>query len=430
MATYTKRYVQYNDLPFDNYEMLRSWDDTVISFKQESSSYTFKHGSYVAFKSESMLVDKGNVSMTILLEMQRLPCNKRTYYRKYVLNEFSKPGKLWAVQNGELVWAWAYPDNVSEATSVSVANAILLDIDLVLYEGVWHKANAFTTFLEPYDLCDELEYKPATSQCEEYNKKTTTCETVIRHTDCGDVEEVVCNSCCKDCAPKLESTDGWCGWKEETKEEPCPCGCHTHTVVVSRTCECQGSIGNKPTMWEDTCDCDCGKKDSWKSICEVDLMSIFYSASGCSTTGYKIVEDCSYWKKQNGEDSYGTKIRGQACSNWLSGKVYANTDVDTTDYEIVITGVFHNAYVSVNGNGNVIEGDYEGSLKLRGDGTVWLLADECGWQELPVSVIQIPSGMELGFTFSPGWNRFTVDTGVCDCNTTPTAYITIDNITY
>lgn len=365
---YTRRYVQYNDLPFDNYEMLRSWDDSTTKFKQESSQYSYKNGSYTVFKSPTMLVEKTNVSMSVLLEMKRLACDRRTSYRKFVIDEISKPGKLWAVQNGELVWAYAYPDNYSEASQVSIAESLVIDIDFVLYEGIWHKASAFTTFLEEYDLCDEMEDRPTYDQCADYKERN--------------------KDCCFDC----------------------------FTGELTRTtCNCTTDYG-----------CECNKER--KSICDIDIANTFYGY-GCDSSGYRIVEDCSKFETEN-KDPIGTKFRAAPCSNYLSGKIYANTDVATTDYEIVIVGTFHNPYVEVNGNGNVIEGDYTGSLKIRGDGTIWILNGDCGWQELPVSALVIPEGMELGFTFNPGWNFFKIDAGECNCNYTLTAYINIDNITY
>lgn len=373
---YTRRYVQYNDLPFDSYEMLRSWDDTSVKFKQDSSSYSFRHGSYVAFKSETMLVDTANVSMSILLGLYRLPCDKRTTYRKLVLDEISKPGKLWAVENGELVWAYAYPENYSEASKTSIADSILIDVDFVLYEGIWHKANVYTTYLEKYDLCVEIEEKTTYDPCDDLTK-----------------------NCCIDCAPPLKQTNGTC------KNGKCGCG---------------GRI-------ESDCGCDCDKER--KNLCEADINSIFQSLEKCSTTGYKIIEDCSAYEREN-DEPIGQRFRAESCQNYLSGRIYANTDVPTTDYEIVVVGIFHNLYVEVNGNGNIIEGDYEGKLMIRGDGTAWLYNGDCGWEQLPVSAILIPDGMTLGYTFNPGWNYFKIDAGTCDCNHALTAYITIDNITY
>lgn len=402
MAVYTRRYVQYNDLPFDNYEMLRSWDDTTVKFKQESSSYTFKHGSYVAFKSEEMLVEATSVSMSILFELRRLPCDKRVMYRKEILDKISKPGKLWAIQNGELVWAYAYPSNYSEAASVSIADSFMVDIDFTLYEGIWHKANAYTTFLEEYDLCEDMEYKKTTDQCKEYLERKNF-------------------NCCNDCLPDLKPSKGKCECECKAEEKDF-CGC---AVCTDYTRECKCTPPGTTTLFEDDC---CGCRKNRKNLCDVDIASVFYGVSGCSTTGYKIVEDCSSYTNETGEP-IGTKVRGEACNNYMSTKVYANTDVDTTDYEIVVTGVFHNLYVEVNGNGNVIEGDYEGSLKIRGDGTAWILND-CGWSELPASVITIPEGNELGYTFHHGWNNFKVDAGDCNCVKTLTAYINIDNITY
>lgn len=149
---YSKRYVQYNDLPFDNYDMLASYDDTSASFKTSGTSYTFKHGAYYGQLKEHGLISQTSVSFTLKVGMKRLQCEDRKYFVQWMKNELTKSGKLWAVQNNELIWAYAIPDNISQVDSAD--NVAELDVDLILPEGVWHKADKQKTFLVPYDICD------------------------------------------------------------------------------------------------------------------------------------------------------------------------------------------------------------------------------------------------------------------------------------
>lgn len=152
---YTRRYVQFNNLVFDGYDMIS--DGTVdVGFKSSTTPYPYSHGSYVAFKSEYMYAEEQTVSMTLKLKMKKLPCDMRPFYRSFAIGELTRVGKLWAVQNNELVWAFAFISNYAESTD-SIANVLEIDVDFVVYEGVWHKADKQKTFLKPYDVCSFLD---------------------------------------------------------------------------------------------------------------------------------------------------------------------------------------------------------------------------------------------------------------------------------
>lgn len=152
---YTRRYVQYNDLVIDNYGMIgESSLDT--PFKYTSTEYTFGHGSYSPNKQDYMFVGEAKVSLTLYLAMKKLSCEDRPHYRKFVIREISKPGKLWAVVNNELVWAYAKATNYAEVDSRK-PDTIEINVDIALPEGIWHKADIQKTFLQPYDVCHALD---------------------------------------------------------------------------------------------------------------------------------------------------------------------------------------------------------------------------------------------------------------------------------
>lgn len=166
---YKRHYVQFNDLVFDGLDMIEE-EDTSISTKVVDHEYTFKHGSYVPFKDESMLFEAGEVAFTLHLKMKKLPCHVREFYPSFAVTQLSRPGKLWAVQNNTLIWAYAY---LIEKVMVADAkkNELKIDVTLGLPEGVWHKADKQRTFLHPYDKCEFMDcyhyrkINPCSTEC-------------------------------------------------------------------------------------------------------------------------------------------------------------------------------------------------------------------------------------------------------------------------
>lgn len=148
---YKRNYLQFNDLVFDDYYMIEE-SDSSTSFKVTDHSYTFGHGSYVPFKSKGMFAESGSVSLTIRLQMKKLPCDVRRFYPQFVVTQLTTQGKLWAVQYNTLVWAYAYITNYNLVEDVR-RDELKIDVDFDLPEGIWHKADKQRTFLAPYDKC-------------------------------------------------------------------------------------------------------------------------------------------------------------------------------------------------------------------------------------------------------------------------------------
>ena len=152
---YARHYVQFNELVFSEYEMIQEGSYST-SMKEYLQDYGFKHGSYSPSKSPYAFAKQTSLSVTFFLRMKKLPCDKRPFYKQFVMTQLMSRGKLWAVENNTLEWAYAYVVNMSELPTKR-DDYIELDVDFSLPEGVWHKADKQKTFLVPFDICEFLE---------------------------------------------------------------------------------------------------------------------------------------------------------------------------------------------------------------------------------------------------------------------------------
>lgn len=183
---YVRKYIQFNDLVFDGYSMLSDADASNVSFSVSMKDYTFRNGSYAPLKKRVPRIEASSVSMTIHLEMKKIACDLQDFYRKFVVEELSKAGRLWAVQNKELVWAWAIPNSYSEQNNL-IKRQLEIDVEFDLPEGIWHKADKQKTFLVDFDVCEFL-------RCKKY-QKINPCDNCC--TVCPPVESKLC-CCCND----------------------------------------------------------------------------------------------------------------------------------------------------------------------------------------------------------------------------------------
>ena len=92
---------------------------------------------------------------------------------------------------------------------------------------------------------------------------------------------------------------------------------------------------------------------------------------------------------------------------------------------ILINGHVVNPYIEINGNGNLIKGEYD-RLTIYPDGTVTSGYDNCE-SELSVDKWVIPQGMDYGWEMHQGNNRVIIELG--DCCQTACAYIMVDSLT-
>ena len=345
---FEKRYLQFNDLVFDGYDMISGWDAD-ISFKGNSVAYSYGHGSYRPFKRSYNYVAESSVNMTITLNLKKMPCDVREFYARFAEEELSKHGRLWAIKNNEIIWAWAQVVNMPYVIS-QTQYKIVYDVEFVLPEGIWHKADKQKTFLVPYDVCILMD-------CKGY-KEDTSCET---NSDGGD--------CCAEC---LRAND----------------------TPIDTDCFC----------------CCVDSLDADMALCyHTSELQAFY---GCDTP-YQLVYSCDDAEKFSRNDFLGTKMCVDCSDNMLSGRFYSNTDLPT-DATIVLAGDMLNPEITINGNTNIIEGEYHGVLTIDASGDVYYQEDGCCDAELlDPSVWVIPEGNLYGWEIRPRSNSIIVNRNTC-----------------
>lgn len=508
---YERKYIQYNDLVFDGYGMLGEYDASSVSFKVTTHARSFGNGSYAPFKSPNAFVEESSVSLTLWLKEKKLPCDVRPFYRSFVIEQLSKHGKLWAVQDNTLVWAYATVQSYSEM--VEHANGKLgIDVDFLLYEGVWHKADKQKTFLHPYDLCtfmdcfDYKEYQPCnginlTQCCDSIDIAPQTSigyfeegiyePAVINLTDYHDGFESIkiglempvgesvdtvrigiyfpnggpyipfffdfaaapnVNSGTFDAITGEVVIDGevayvipqdpevqyqlvntfyeagkLCDWNGAIAIDASINDQRTDVTVTTKGYYREACYGEAPRPDNDRycCDCDCDQLTADMALCyHLDDLQDVYKE--CSNAGFRVVYDCE--AAERFFNILGQGICTSNCHNGvLAGRIYSETDIPTTGITVTLVGKMHNPYVEINGNGNWIAGDYDGTLRIESNGDVYF-ENGCKCDEpLPPDVWQKPVGMNYGWTVLPRYNRVIVNLGAC-CGKA-CAYFNIDNLT-
>ena len=366
---FEKRYLQFNDLVFDGYDMISSSDERV-SYKGNSTPYSFTHGSYRPLKSEYAFVSEGSVSMTLTFHLKKLPCNEREFYVKFADQELGRAGRLWAIKNNEIIWAWAVIVNKHEIIN-HTAWKLEYDVEFALPEGIWHKADKQKTFVLPYNVCTFMECKGY----EQYNPCSS-----------SDLD----GDCCETCQDNK--------WKQELRER-CFCCC-----VDELSCDMALCYHTKERQQ-------------------------FY---GCETP-FQLVYNCAYAESCNKNPFFGQKlcVKDVCDGHIIAGRIYSDTDLPTENVTVTIQGKMKNPSVTINGNTNVIKGNYDGVLTITPSGDVYYAKDECcDGKLLSPNVWSIPKGTDYGWTVYPKTNSVIIDTHVCCENDgLACAYIYTDEIT-
>ena len=366
---YGRRYVQFNNLVIDSSEMI-DIQETDVSFKYISHEKSFGNGSYAPFKRDYMFTEEGSVTLTITLYVDRLHCENRPFYRQWAISELVKQGKLWAVQNNELIWAYAVVTNYSDVTGWR-RDIISFTVDFTLPEGIWHKADLQKTFLKPWDICTFMD-------CYDF-KELKPCLNLPEDGDCCEL----CNSTDKD--------------------------------VLNVGCQC--------------CECETICRDY--ALCyHLDELQLAFNQ--CDSWGYQIEYNCRKAQEFFGNDYIGQKFCAKdSCSGIIAGNVYANTDLPTTGVDIILHGYMVDPAITINGNTNIIEGDFsdtDGVMTIKSNGDVYYRESDCCADSLvSPNAWTVPDGNEYGWQLNTGGNTFIVHTNMC-CGR-PCAYVQIDGLT-
>lgn len=364
---YEKRYLQFNDLVFDGYDMISEYDEP-LQYKGSSTAYSYGHGSYRAYKNEYLYVSERQANMTITLNLKKIPCEYRSFYVQFAEQELGRPGRLWAIKNGTIIWAFASVNNIRPVNN-GKQNEVVWDVEFVIPGGVWHKADKAKTFVLPYDVCSLM--------------------------DCKGFEEY----------------------------DPCA------TAQGGGDC-CQSCIDNK--MYEDLRDrCGCCCEDDLKAdmaLCyHQDVLQAFY---GCDTP-YQLVYSCEAAEKFSTERALGQRLCvGDICEeSVIAGRIYSNTDIATENMTITIVGDMKNPWITINGNTNIIEGEYSGTLQIEPSGDVYYTpcnGECCEPELLDPDVWVVPSGNTYGWTLYPQLNSVIVRLNAC-CSQCGMACVYIDH---
>lgn len=361
---YDKRYLQFNNLVFDGYDMISSTDEQTTYKEPQKQSYSMADGSYMPYKKKRLYVNPGSVSMTLTFWLKKIPCEDRPWYLQFVDQELSRPGRLWAIRNGEILWAYANVRSKHILTTYTPYKAEY-DIEFTLPEGVWHKADKQRTFVLSYNVCTMME-----------------CKGFRPYDPCDG------GNCCEVC----QSKKFW-----DDLEDRCFCCC-------------------VDDITEDMALCYHTK----------ELMKFY----GCDTP-FQLVYNCEYAEKFNRNDYLGQRLCvDDICEdNIIAGRFYSETDMSTDEVTVIIKGDMHNPWITINGNTNIIKGDYNGALIVKSNGDVYYQANECCEPTLlDPKVWVIPSGMTYGWTIYPQNNSISINLNKC-CVGASCVYIQHDAIT-
>lgn len=344
---YEKRYLQFNDLVFDGYDMISDFDEP-IQYKGSSTAYSYGHGSYRPFKSDYLYVSERQANMTITLNLKKIPCEYRKFYAQFAEQELGKPGRLWAIKNGEILWAFASVNNMRPVNN-SKANEVVYDVEFVIPGGVWHKADHQRTFVLPYDVCSLM--------------------------DCKGFEEFSSCNCCSTCEDNKMYRD---------MRDRCGCCCDEDLCREMQLCN------------------------------HLSELQEFYTCD----TPFQLVYSCEAAERLNTERALGQRICVDDICNEsvISGTFYSNTDIPTENFTLTLIGDMKNPWIKINGNTNIIEGEYSGTLTIRSSGDVYYQPCEnecCEPELLDPSVWTIPSGNDYGWTIYPQLNSITVYMNAC-----------------
>lgn len=361
---YKRRYIQFNNLVFDNYDMI-STSEHRVDFKNNPQDITYGHGVYVAHKTNYMFANSQTVNLVLTFNMLRLPCEYREFYKKFAVKQVVRPGKLWAVVNNELIWAYAFATSMSEGEDAK-RDQYIINLDLLLPEGVWHKANRYATFIKPYDICTFFD-------CKGYQEPSP-CPPLYTEQD-GD--------CCTECINSKNDA--------LIDEESCLC--------------CADSLKKEMAL--------CYNRDKLQEVYK-DCMPSFQVEYNCQ-------------KASEFFDEMGEKVcTKDPCSNVIAGRFYSDTEMPTKGVEIFIDGKVNDAQIEINGVKNVISGEYDGLL-IEPDGDVYEVT-ACCQNLLSPSVWTLPSSTTpYGWTVRQGMNKLVVDRGTC-CGKA-CVYVRVDSLT-
>ncbi|MGM0175683.1 hypothetical protein [Enterococcus sp. DIV0800] len=250
----TRKYLQLGDLVIDNYSMLKD-AELSGSFKTTSHPYSFGHGSYRVQKRPNHFAEEGKMSMTLDIYYKKFSREQRAVFMDFLHYTISRPNKLWAIEGEQVLWTTAVVTDYSKPYQLK-KDFVSIDLDLVLYEGIWHIADPRKVFLKPYDSCNFAD-------CLDFRDSQECVDCCI---NCSTSPVNTCTKCNCEC-DYLTKEDSLCELRKEVANDFYNhCG-DTYQLIYN--CEAGGRLwGNNAMLGSKLC-----KEDSCYSI----IAGQFYS---------------------------------------------------------------------------------------------------------------------------------------------------------
>lgn len=206
-----RQYLQYNDIVIASAEELTSaslqWDTKI-----DTQEYSFGHGSYLPLKDDQLFLTEQELSLSLNIDYRLFPRDNRRFINDFLNLNLIKPGKIWAIQDGVLLWAYAYLKSGGEEYDKYIG-FLSKDVDFILPEGHWHIAKKRRTFLLPYDSCDVVE-------CYDFRDVDDCLSCCVT---CSSGPENTCTTCFCDCGDAVEE-NSLCGMSQEELDNFAQCG--------------------------------------------------------------------------------------------------------------------------------------------------------------------------------------------------------------
>ena len=178
---------------------------------------------------------------------------------------------------------------------------------------------------------------------------------------------------------------------------------------VNPCCDCESC--SEPNNEDCCCCCDSVTEDMM--LCKnLDLLQSWYTCD----VGHKVVYDCEKAELFKHDRHLGQRLCvDDTCDvGVIAGQIYSDTEIPTEDVTIVLQGKMTNPWININGNINVIEGEYDGILTIRPNGDVYYSENECCEGELlDPSVWSIPEWNRWGWEIVPGNNSVIIYLNEC-----------------
>lgn len=183
-----KRYIQFNDLVFSGRKSVEEQSES-LTLRENKTSRTFYHGSYVANRGEISYIDDNSISLSLAIPTSYWTEEHVRAHYQFIMRQLMTPGKLWAISSGlQLIWCNAYVTSIQNTKDWTVTDDdyLVFKVEFDNPDGLWYNAEEDKTFLEDYSDCDFLELKasclgqsrlccnedtvcPCTCECCEYN---------------------------------------------------------------------------------------------------------------------------------------------------------------------------------------------------------------------------------------------------------------------